>query len=87
MANTITSFICSLQTIVSKRERDLLIDKELNSVKPLWNPPVRISDCGLGFWGFGCLGLGFRMQGSGFKRSSRVSSHVLGQTVEGLGPV
>ncbi|CAE7691269.1 SCN11A [Symbiodinium sp. CCMP2592] len=29
LANTITSFICSLQTIVSKRERDLLIDKEL----------------------------------------------------------
>ncbi|CAE7656567.1 Scn8a, partial [Symbiodinium microadriaticum] len=29
MANTITSFICSLQTIVTKRERDLLIDKEL----------------------------------------------------------
>ncbi|CAE7691220.1 CACNA1F [Symbiodinium sp. CCMP2592] len=29
LANTITSFICSLQTIVSKRERDLIIDKEL----------------------------------------------------------
>ena len=41
MANTITSFICSLQTIVSKREKDLLIDKEPNSVaqKPNRRPP------------------------------------------------
>ena len=41
MANTITSFICSLQTIVSKREKDLLIDKEPNSVaqEPNRRPP------------------------------------------------
>ena len=54
MANTITSFVCSLQTIVSKRERDLLIDKELNSVKPLWNPTVRRRVLGVWVWGSGC---------------------------------